>query len=266
MPDLPGIGSWRLETKGYYATAEILGTLEMLNYAGAEHQIIEAVLRLEQRTVKRLLPGKDGQKAVQNTSLKFCVPVLWPKYTPRQLLQHAEHVLLTPPPTPKTRAVLTQELFGDDPRGSTPVTPPVIDVETGEIRESGEMGEIHNPRSPVLPWCDDCNQPGHYAQECPRERREPGKGVSTPPSMISGTQKSATGTPEGKKTVAPQPAWRQIIQTYMVDTDRFDKIIPPELRVQGIAAFNDPTYPDMQGLALAGEILEWVDDQEGATA
>ena len=46
MPDLPGTGVWRLETKGFYATAELLGTLDMLKQAGAEHMMIEALLRL----------------------------------------------------------------------------------------------------------------------------------------------------------------------------------------------------------------------------
>lgn len=96
LPDLPGMGTWRLETKGFYATAELLGTLDLLRESGAEHHIIEAALRLEQRTVKR--PGRGDGKG----TLKFVVPVLWPKYTPRQLLAGAANVLLAPPaPVPR---------------------------------------------------------------------------------------------------------------------------------------------------------------------
>jgi hypothetical protein len=77
------MGSWRLETRGYYATAELMGTLDMLQMAGQERTIIEAVLRLEQRSVKRLGTGAG------TGTLKFAVPVLWPKFTPRQMLSAA---------------------------------------------------------------------------------------------------------------------------------------------------------------------------------
>lgn len=102
LPDLPGMGTWRLETKGYYATAELLGTLDMLQMAGQEHQIIEATLRLEERTVKR--PGRGEGKG----TLKFVVPVLWPKYTPRQIMASAAErgLLLMAPPAPAVPALL----------------------------------------------------------------------------------------------------------------------------------------------------------------
>ena len=86
LPDLPGMGCWRLETKGFYATAELLGTLEMLQETGLGHTVIEAVLRLEQRSVKR-----------EGKTLRFNTPVLWPKYTPRQLLAGSHTALLAAP-------------------------------------------------------------------------------------------------------------------------------------------------------------------------
>lgn len=111
LPDLPGMGCWRLETKGYYATAELLGTLDMLQGTGMGHTIIEAVLRLEQRSVKR-----DGG------TRRFNTPVLWPKYTPRQLLAGSSLALLeAPAPTTKALAPgealasLTAELFDRTP-------------------------------------------------------------------------------------------------------------------------------------------------------
>lgn len=109
LPELPGMGVWRLETKGYYATAELMGTLDMLQMAGQEHQIIEAVLRLEQRTVKRVGQGEGKGK------LDFAVPVLWPKYTPRQILSGASQALLTPAPVtpPPPLVQLNAELYGE---------------------------------------------------------------------------------------------------------------------------------------------------------
>jgi len=119
LPDLPGMGAWRLETKGYYATAELLGTLEMLQGVGMERTIIEAVLRLEQRSVKR-----DGK------TLRFNTPVLWPKYSPRQLLAGSQHALLEAPATPALPSPAAQlqahvaDLFGDREPVSAPPTSP----------------------------------------------------------------------------------------------------------------------------------------------
>jgi hypothetical protein len=123
LPDLPGIGTWRLETKGFYASAELLGTLNLLQHAGAEHTIIEAVLRLEQRTIKRHENGKA-------LTMRFSVPVLWPKWTPRQLLTGASNVLLTPATLPAPHAQhLTQNialLYGDS--GQTEDDPLVLKI------------------------------------------------------------------------------------------------------------------------------------------
>jgi Recombination directionality factor-like len=109
LPDLPGIGTWRLDTQGEHATAELQGTLDMLQMAGQAHNIIEAVLRLEPRVTKR--PGKGEGRG----TLKYSVPVLWPKYTPRQILAGAAHVLLTPPDHPHLAPPVsaTALLYGD---------------------------------------------------------------------------------------------------------------------------------------------------------
>jgi hypothetical protein len=123
LPDLPGMGTWRLETKGYYATAELLGTLDMLTMAGQTHHIIEAVLRLEQRTVKR--PG-NGQGT---GTLTFAVPILWPKWSPRQILASAAsqgHILMATPSTPEALKTLPEhiaDLYGDDASALPPGTP-----------------------------------------------------------------------------------------------------------------------------------------------
>ncbi|HEY5870361.1 MAG TPA: hypothetical protein VI542_33140 [Candidatus Tectomicrobia bacterium] len=117
LPDMPGMGVWRLETKGYYATAELMGTLEMLQMSGQEHSIIEASLRLEQRIIKR--PGTGEGKG----TMRFAVPVLWPKFTPRQMLSAAAErgtLLMTPAPQRVPQATLIAELAGgmesdDDP-------------------------------------------------------------------------------------------------------------------------------------------------------
>ncbi|HEV8652841.1 MAG TPA: hypothetical protein VG276_26500 [Actinomycetes bacterium] len=53
LPDLPGLGVWRLETHGYYAAVELDGMVAFLgHFAG----MLPALLKIEQRIVKR--PGE----------------------------------------------------------------------------------------------------------------------------------------------------------------------------------------------------------------
>lgn len=66
LPDLPGLGLWRLDTSGYYAAVELGGAADLLQQATARGLSIPAELAIEQREVRR-----PGQKPKQ-----FPVPVL----------------------------------------------------------------------------------------------------------------------------------------------------------------------------------------------
>lgn len=69
LPDLPGLGVWRLETHGYNASVEIAAAVEMVELAASAGSMIPARLRLEDRTVKRLIDGKVETR-------NFVVPVI----------------------------------------------------------------------------------------------------------------------------------------------------------------------------------------------
>lgn len=69
LADLPGLGVWRLETHGYYAATELAGTVEICAAAASRGQLLPAVLRLEQRQVKRITNGKPETR-------NFAVPIL----------------------------------------------------------------------------------------------------------------------------------------------------------------------------------------------
>jgi hypothetical protein len=53
LPDLPGLGVWRLESHGWNAAALLPGTLELLGRAAHANQFIPGVLRAEQRSSKQ---------------------------------------------------------------------------------------------------------------------------------------------------------------------------------------------------------------------
>ena len=91
IPDVPGLGVWRLESHGWNAAVELPGTLEVLLLAAAEHKFIPAVLRVEPRTKK--VPGEGTRR--------FIVPVIeLPGVTVRQLAS-GEMPLAINAPQPK---------------------------------------------------------------------------------------------------------------------------------------------------------------------
>jgi hypothetical protein len=98
LPDIPGLGVWRLESKGWNAAAELPGTLEVLLMAASEQKFIPAVLRVEHR-MKRT-PGQPTKK--------FVVPVIdLPQVTVRQLVEGDVPLAINAPTvTPRERPAL----------------------------------------------------------------------------------------------------------------------------------------------------------------
>lgn len=66
LPKVPGLGVWRLDTKGWNAAAELPTTLETLG-AIAPGQWIPAVLRIQKQTSKKVVNGKSQTR-------RFIVP------------------------------------------------------------------------------------------------------------------------------------------------------------------------------------------------
>jgi Recombination directionality factor-like len=74
LPELPGLGVWRIESHGYYAAMELAGAAEYLSMATSVGHRIPARLRLVKRQVKRPTIGKDGKATVQTRN--FAVPTI----------------------------------------------------------------------------------------------------------------------------------------------------------------------------------------------
>ena len=69
LPDLPGLGLWRLETHGFYAATELAGTIALLSML-APGTLVRGRLVAQQREVVRF--DRDGKPRTN----KFVVPVL----------------------------------------------------------------------------------------------------------------------------------------------------------------------------------------------
>lgn len=71
LPRIPSLGVWRLDTKGYYAATELPGIFNLLASFAHLGRPLPAVLRLEQRSVKRPKPDGSGVQ-----TQRFIVPVI----------------------------------------------------------------------------------------------------------------------------------------------------------------------------------------------
>ena len=69
LPDIAGLGLWRLESHGYYAAVELAGAIELITQMAGARSVIPARLRLELREVRRLVNNKP-------TVRKFAVPCI----------------------------------------------------------------------------------------------------------------------------------------------------------------------------------------------
>lgn len=75
IPDLPGLGVFRLDTKSYYAAAEIADTAALMQAARDRGVFLPAILRIEQR-----------QRVAGGQTKKYPVPVLEVLSTFRQIV------------------------------------------------------------------------------------------------------------------------------------------------------------------------------------
>jgi hypothetical protein len=118
LPDLPGLGVWRLETKGYNAAAELPGTLNLLAAWADQGRPVRGILRLEQRESIR-----EGKKKL------YAVPVLDPVGTIDAVLAGAGGGPSLPAPaTPLLGDDLPAPPQDNEPAGS------VVREDTGAVQ------------------------------------------------------------------------------------------------------------------------------------
>jgi hypothetical protein len=130
LPDLPGLGTWRLETKSYNAAAEMPGALNLLATWAQQGRPTRGVLRLEKRETKH-----EGKKR------QFTVPVLDPVGTLNAMFLNA-------PERPALGPVSEALLIGTD----RPLLPHELDDAGAglDVAPAGEMGSGESPTSPAI--------------------------------------------------------------------------------------------------------------------
>jgi len=72
LPEIPGLGVWRLESHGFYAAVELSATAGMLEQATAQGQVFPARLRIDQRS--QVKEGKTTRYAVPVIDIDVRLP------------------------------------------------------------------------------------------------------------------------------------------------------------------------------------------------
>lgn len=131
LPDLPGLGVFRLETHGWNAAVELIPTYEWLQQLAEGKKHLEAILALEERTGR-----VDGKTA------RFIVPVIRVPYTIREL---------------STQSVQAIE-------SAAPVL--VADTQTGEVLHETPQHELKkpNPRGACFALLHEMGLPPHEGE------------------------------------------------------------------------------------------------------
>lgn len=137
LPDVPGFGTWLLESHGWYAAVELAGTAEFLSKISGEGAAIPARLRLDQREVKR--PNEPVRR--------FAVPVIEVSARVSDLMHRSEalpsarqYVALAPQATPAAPS------WGEEP----PLDEPETEAGTPVSVPASTTGEDTTTPTPVV--------------------------------------------------------------------------------------------------------------------
>lgn len=123
LPDLPGLGTWRLESHGFNAAIELVQSFNYLRTLAGNGTHTEAILALEER-----ISRKDGR------TNRFMVPVIRIGITPRQLMVARENLALASQADPET---------GELPMPSAPaLVAPTHEDEHHRLKDANPRGAV----------------------------------------------------------------------------------------------------------------------------
>jgi hypothetical protein len=159
LPDLPGIGVWRLETGSWNAAVETAGTVALLAAArDGIGVVIPAVLRLEHRESKRLVDAgvrpdpARGIKGERAEAKDFFVPVLDVLATTRELTEITSRPLAAslPPAPDQMKAISAGQ--APTPAFGVKVDPPAAwGPPAPEAPAGAPAGELPAPTAAAAP-------------------------------------------------------------------------------------------------------------------
>ena len=294
------LGQWRLETKGFYAPAEIRGLQDIMQACEVTDMLVRAQMRLEWRTDKKMEDGKPS-------TLIYPVVVLEPRQSADELIaigeerrqrqihpalerkQLAEHIedLCGPqaPPAPRpleARATVRRLLpageagfeyiaqieaaIARQPDGSLERSRRWAEKQFGKAQEAFTVEDYQEWLRKVREASG--REPGaknrqQGAQNAPGTTNAPKNDSQDSPPLPDGLKND----PEASGSLAP---WREIVAThweaFLACAEGDDTLGTGELMTQLEHALGDLTTADSVGQQLAAELLRYLDvhKEEGA--
>lgn len=130
LPDLEGFGTWRLESHGFYAAAELGGMAQLLATASEANAMLPGRLALEERT----------HKSVADGTRRYAVPVIHVDVSAEALAAgRNSYAQLPAPERPETHGVAPADTVAPPKAVQAPVsthgTPETAKVSSRETRE-----------------------------------------------------------------------------------------------------------------------------------
>lgn len=142
LPDLPGLGVWRVESHGYYAAVELGAAVELIGQMAGGAGLVPARLRLDKRELRRL----DKGKAVVR---KIVVPVLDLDVSVNQV----QALGAAPAPasigTGTTPAISTPDTWQPIPPAQIPATAVSLEAQLAEVDTPAPKPARKNSAAPL---------------------------------------------------------------------------------------------------------------------
>lgn len=205
LRDVPGLGVWRIDTSGYYAAVELQGAVEVIQLAAGRGQMLPARLRLDQRTVKRIVGDKPMTR-------RFAVPVLDVDVSPGELLlSGARPVELSAPP-------LQLEAVMD---GSASLTPVPDTVPARPIAAVADQMRVVSDPAPRKRRANSA-QPVPPTRLAPRTVAEVQLQGRPPSEPVTEQEPPAEDEPPEDELPASQPQLRKIF-ALLTEADIIDR-------------------------------------------
>lgn len=136
LPELPGLGTWRVEAHGYNAAVELPLAVDLLRSISVD-RLVPARLRIEARTVKRI--GTDGKPVTQ----RFVVPVIDVDVSIADLLD------LAAAPTVEIAGRRALDVVPDPDPASPAIRPELMPRPPAVAEQIAESDALAEPRSRV---------------------------------------------------------------------------------------------------------------------
>lgn len=252
LMDVPGWGVWRLDSGGYYATAELVQTFQMLHEAGVAHTMIEGTLRLEQRQ-RKTLKAPDGSDKAKPQTFDFAVPVFWPIYTPRELLTGASNVLMLGAGAPKQlpAPAQTPQMWEDDTDESETYNPLVEEITAYLTNHGWSEAKIaatfQRMKAANIPLEEG------YAKLQSAIAVQEAKSQPQPEAQGETTQETQVVEPE-QPVLHLDLDWRETLQQAVQKLSHED-LEHNALRLEATALLENPEATDAQGEAMHKRVM-----------